>query len=111
MREILREQVVARYMDLLEGADDPELRDRLRERLIADEAGFGQGRERLEMADRFIARLGLRLREQEARIADLAREGADTRPAERLRQTVAETLRTFHAYRRQLQRALDLGEA
>ena len=103
----LHEQTLARYMDLLEGAADPDVRDRLRERLVEAEDRFGACRERLETADAFIARLKTRLREQEDRIAALATRGADTALAEQLRETASETLRLFEAYRVALEQSLD----
>ncbi len=107
MRSFLHQQNLSRYMDLLETTADPEVRERLRERLVEAEDRFGACRERLETADVFIARLKTRLREQEDRIAALATDGADTALAEQLRQTVTETLRLFEAYRGALDQSLE----
>ena len=107
IRTFLYEQTIARYMDLLEAAADPEIRERLRERLVEAEDHFASCRERLDRTSRFMAKVESRLRQQEALIDELAACGADTALPERLRQTAAETLKLFEAYRSRLQQGFE----
>ena len=109
IQSLFNEQNLARYMDLLESAADPEVRDCLRERLVEQEDRFGRSRERLDTVDAFIDRLRTRLRQHEDWVAELASTGADTALSERLRETTAESLRLFEAYRGRLLHAIEHG--
>lgn len=99
MRDFVRTQNVAHFLDLLDVETEPRQRKTLAALLIREIEGFEDSDARLEQADRIILRSLGRLDQQRSALSQLASEGCDTASAERLLGGVDATLRLLRSYR------------
>lgn len=100
MERFIHDQNLERYMTLLDSEPDEPAREALRALLIEEEDRFGARRERLEAADRHIARLRERMHRQVELIELLNASGADIAPAVDLHRNWGKTLIALETYRR-----------
>lgn len=95
----LHDQNVERFVGLLMGETDPQVRARLHDLLIEEEDRFGLRRERLQQLRDHIDRLRVRMLRQEQLISVLTDGDCDAGPARQLHANWSETLRLLERYR------------
>ena len=102
----VHEQNVLRFSERLETENDQTARVQLTKLLLDEENKFAASSERLDRADRHIAKCKQHIARQYSLIDKLKMDGHDIAPAERLLRNLMELHDLFVGYRRQVATAL-----
>jgi hypothetical protein len=108
--DFVYEQNVLRFSERLQAEDDPATRKILSKLLLEEENKFAVTSERLDNADRHIARCKSLISLQYTVIDNLKNDGHDTQRAERLLRNMMELHDVFVSYRQTLLDGLNRGQ-